>query len=229
MSDATSTPNRPTSREWRAAWAQLSPLRRRLHLLAWAMLLLFAIGALALLVAMVHTLSDLPLAAKLALDAWFLGVVAWRAGREPLMPEDPSDPGPSPTFAHGLASVLSLTILPWVATAGLLGADLSTRPDFYAQIAQIIPVLLLAVLVERRFFAEATAPTEEDRGLLRAGFVLLVAGPGLAEVLALLAIASHVRWIEVGATLLAASTIPALLVLIAGPVLMALYAEPAPV
>lgn len=215
-----------TFRAYRACgdtWRRLSPARRASQAVLWSLLVVFVVGALACLVAYTR-MQDPSLAEEVILDAIAVAVVTWMVVHDPPMPSDPSHPALAPTIVHSVAALLTLAVVPWVLFAGLLGADLSTRPDFYGQVAQIIPVLLLAVLFERRFFAVEPGRSGRERGFLRAGFVVLVVGPGLAEILALLAIASHVQWIEVVTTVLAASSIPALLVLLAGPVLLALYA-----
>jgi hypothetical protein len=187
------------------------------------------LGWLAFIVAYTHGRGHEPTTSALVLEVVVVARCVWHV-RGLLVPEDGASTALSPFLAHRLACMLAVAIVPWVLTAGVLGADLSTRPALYEQIAQIIPVLLLVVVVEQRFFSLATGGVRHERFVLRAGFAVLVVGPGLGEIMALLAIASHVRWIEVVTTVVAASTIPSLLVLIAAPVLVGLYepsAEPA--
>ncbi|HET6508760.1 MAG TPA: hypothetical protein VFG42_18345 [Baekduia sp.] len=226
---STTEDRRTTDRLWREAWRQLSPVRRASVLVRWSLVVAFMAGGLAVVVAYVHG-QDLPPAVKVGLDVVATVFIAGMVVHDAEPPLDPSDPALAPTVVHAIAGMLAMALVPWIFFAGQLGADLSTRPELYGQVAQIIPVLLLAVIFERRFFPVGGGSAGDEQFVMRAGFVLLVAGPALAEVFALLAIASHVRWIEVAATVLAASTIPGLLVLIAGPVLIALYApadEPA--
>jgi hypothetical protein len=135
------------------------------------------------------------------------------------------DPGweeSSESLPHTGAALRALTLLPWIGVAGVLGADLSTRPALYEQISQIIPVLLLTLTVERRFF-DVRKLREPDRAGVREGFFVLIFGAILAEFAALLAVGSGVDWIEVLATILASAAIPGMLVLAAGTVLVGLY------
>jgi hypothetical protein len=76
--------------------------------------------------------------------------------------------------------------------------------------------------LERRFF-EDRHTNQADSLNLRIGFFVLVVGSILAEVFALMAMASRARWIEVVSTILAAVTIPSMLVLITGAVFVSLY------
>jgi hypothetical protein len=141
------------------------------------------------------------------------------------------DPGweeSSETLPHTGAVLLALTLLPWIGVAGVLGADLSTRPELYEQISQIIPVLLLTLTVERRFFDVRALRREPDRAGVREGFFVLIFGAIVAEFAALLAVASRVDWIEVLATILASAAIPGMLVLASGTVLVGLYPSATP-
>jgi hypothetical protein len=210
--------------DWHAAWSRLSPNRKASNAILHVLFLAFAAGAFAVGVAVAHRLVA-SLAGRFVLDGLVGLVVIVSVVRDPLMPTGGDDPGFSPVFGHQAAAVLGFVLVCWTGFAGLAGVDLSTSVDFYAQLAQIIPVLLLAVAVERRFVPGGLdRPSEDERFVLRGGFVFLVVGPALAELLALLAIASHVRWIEVTATLLAAGAVPSLLVLLVTPLAIALYA-----
>jgi hypothetical protein len=214
------------------AWADLAPPERFVRV---AMLLLLAgyvTGVLAVGLALVHRVWDGPTLAHVVVDVavLLLATVAL------VLREGPSSFAPArlfltdPLLPHQMAVLLAFATLPWLLTAGLLGADLSTRPELYSQLVQVIPVLLLAVVLERRFFDAAPRSYRaeaDERFVLRTGFTILVLGPILAEIAGLVAVASHVRWVEVVATLLAGVTVPALLVLITTPVLAALYVEAA--
>lgn len=123
---------------------------------------------------------------------------------------------------HAAAVIVAATSVPWIAVAALLGADLSVRVGFYEQITQVIPVLLLTLIVERRFF-EVERLGAGEREDVRIGFFVLVFGAIGAEIAALLAVASDVSWIEVVATILSSATIPGMLVLVSGTVLIGLY------
>lgn len=205
--------------------AALPPAPCRLRAYNGLMVVLIA-GAVTLVVAWDHRAFHVPVFVKVVGSLALFAVSVRPMLSDPLLPDELRDRPLSPTVVQTVASLLSIALLPWIGAAGLFGADLSTRPEFYAQVAQIIPVLLLAVVFERRFFSTEHLRVAEERTILRFGFVVLVVGPGLAEILALVAIAAHVRWVEAATTVLALSSIPALLVLIAGPVLVALY-EPA--
>lgn len=211
--------------KWRTTWPCLSPARRAVYATFNVLILVSTLGVVAGVALVLARLSSLPVV--LVASALALAVTFWELVVDPLLPEDTSDRPLSATVVHQVASVLALAILPWVLVAGQLGADLRTGPELHAQVVQVIPVLLLAALFERRFFPSAPDRLVEDRTVLRFGFVFLVAGPCLGEVFALLALATHAGWVEVTATVLSAAAIPSLLVLIAGPVLVALY-EPRP-
>jgi hypothetical protein len=208
-----------------AAWREATPRARLEHVLSATFWSLLIVGVVAAGLAGLHVVWRDAKAVHLAVDVLVLGPLAWLVLYLAIY-----DPRAAPredlaslsSVPHFVATAAAIVLVPWILLAGILGADLSTRPEVYAEIGQILPVLLLAVVVERRFFDVASvAPV--DRLDLRFGFFVLILGSLLAEVLALLAMASHVRWIEAMATVTAGATIPGLLLLIAVPGLIGLY------
>jgi hypothetical protein len=214
---------------FRRRWRQASGTVRLSGAMLVSSLVLLLIGLAVLAVAAWTRFWHGGLAIEVVVDGAVLllliGVLARLAQNAGEMLDPAWDESPE-TLPHSGAVLLALTLLPWIGVAGVLGADLSTRPELYEQISQIIPVLLLTLTVERRFF-DVRKLREPDRAGVREGFFVLILGAIVAEFAALLAVASGVGWIEVLATVLASSAIPGMLVLASGTVLVGLY-PPAP-
>jgi hypothetical protein len=99
-----------------------------------------------------------------------------------------------------------------VGSAGILGLNLALRETFYAQVSQVLPVLLLTFAVEQRFFTRLTHPDARADAQWAFGFVMVSAA--VAEVLVLVSLASHADWLEWSATITTAMAVPASLALI---------------
>ncbi|WP_445148065.1 hypothetical protein [Baekduia sp. Peel2402] len=199
------------------------------------LLITYLTGLVACGLALLHQVWAGPKAVHIAVDVGVLAVVAVGYA----VHENPAREGSftrqaleDPLLAHTGAVLVAFAAVPWIGAVGLMGADLALRSAFYEQIVQVIPVLLLAVILERQFFdvRSQAAPRNQraDRFILRAGFFVLVVGPAVAELFGLAAIATSTGWIEAMSTLLAGMTIPALLTLILTPPLAALYALDVP-
>jgi hypothetical protein len=99
-----------------------------------------------------------------------------------------------------------------VGSAGILGVNLAIGETFYAQVSQVIPVLLLTFAVEQRFFTSLRHPDTRDDAEVAFAFVMVTAA--VAEVLVLTSLATSTVWVHWAATIASAAAIPASLALI---------------
>jgi hypothetical protein len=98
------------------------------------------------------------------------------------------------------------------ASAAILGVDLALTETFYAQVSQVIPVLLLAFAVEQRFFTGLTHPDAREDAQWAFAFVMVTAA--CAEVLSLASLASTAHMVQYPATIATAMAVPASLALL---------------
>lgn len=99
-----------------------------------------------------------------------------------------------------------------ITSAGILGANLVLREVFYAQVSQVIPVLLLTFAVEQRFFTRLT--TQDTREDAQFAFIFVMMAAAVAELLVLSSLASSAVWVHWAATIATAMAVPSSLALI---------------